>query len=309
MLTRRKLWVLLLLAGALVALVVLSAGIAGLDMPTGTPFSLATNGGKARFEAPVELSDGQFSTLVRLIRVGMIVMIALLPFSVIYLLLSPEARRRLLPNLVLFAVLLVLARIISRDLAGSRELDLAGGLGGMAAEDMAALPPPSQFNGEVPPWLTAFTSLILAAFVVLLVGLLAWTFYRRRTTPPATALLDQIAEEAEDALATLHAGGDLRSAIIRAYREMNRVVLDARGVARRQDMTAREFEQQLALVGLPDQPVRDLTRLFEEVRYGAKDLGPWEERRAITCLTAIVEACVRDEGRKTKDESQAAQAS
>ena len=51
---------------------------------------------------------------------------------------------------------------------------------------------------------------------------------------------------------------DLRNAIIRAYREMNRVGFEARGVARAREMTPHEFEQQLRRAGLPAEPVHDL---------------------------------------------------
>jgi hypothetical protein len=43
--------------------------------------------------------------------------------------------------------------------------------------------------------------------------------------------------------------------------------------------------------GLPGKHVQQLTRLFEQVRYGAKVSDEQKERQAIACLTAIVEAC------------------
>ena len=65
----------------------------------------------------------------------------------------------------------------------------------------------------------------------------------------------------------------------------------ARGIRRQEAVTPSEFEKQLEDAGLPREPVADLTRLFEEVRYGSKILGEWEGRRAIACLTAIADAC------------------
>jgi len=298
--TRSKLWVLLFLALALAALVVLSSGIAGLTMPPGTPFTLGTGDQPAQIVTPVPLSDAQMSTLARLIRIGMIVILALLPFSLIYMLLSKEGRRRLLPNLILFALLLLLARQLSGSMRATSDLNFLRGARGLNADEFAALPPPSQFSGEVPAWLTAFTSLTLAAFAVLMIALLVWGLSRRRAQPQAL-FLEQIAEEAEDALAAVQAGGDLRNAIIRAYREMNRVVFEARGVARAREMTPHEFEQQLRRAGLPAEPVHDLTHLFEEARYGAKEMGLAEERRAVASLTAIIAACA--EGGSTANRS------
>jgi hypothetical protein len=288
--TRSKLWVLLFLAIALVALVVLAAGIAGLTMPPGTPFTLATGDRAAQIVTPVPLSDAQMSTLARLIRIGMVVILALLPFSIIYMLLTKEGRRRLLPNLILFALLLLLARNLSGSMRATTDLNFLRGAQGLGANELGALPPPSEFSGAVPAWLTAFTSLTLAAFAVLMIGLLVWGLSRRRGQP-APMFLEQIAEEAQGALAALQAGGDLRNAIIRAYREMNRVVFEARGVARAREVTPHEFEQQLQRAGLPAEPVHDLTHLFEEARYGAKEMGAAEEALAVASLTAIIAAC------------------
>jgi hypothetical protein len=71
---------------------------------------------------------------------------------------------------------------------------------------------------------------------------------------------------------------------------MVRILNEQRGIQRRKHMTPREFEIRLEEAGFPGEPVRQLTRLFEQVRYGAKALGAQEERQAVACLTAIVEA-------------------
>jgi len=74
---------------------------------------------------------------------------------------------------------------------------------------------------------------------------------------------------------------------------MSRILSQERGIQRHHDMTPREFERRLAAVGLPERHVRQLTRLFERVRYGAREAGEAEEQQAITCLTVIAEACRR----------------
>jgi hypothetical protein len=63
-----------------------------------------------------------------------------------------------------------------------------------------------------------------------------------------------------------------------------------RGITRKEGMTPREFERRLVELGLPPEPVTKLTRLFETVRYGAKDLGEVEEHQALAYLDAIVQA-------------------
>jgi hypothetical protein len=56
-------------------------------------------------------------------------------------------------------------------------------------------------------------------------------------------------------------------------------------------MTAREFQRRLGRIGIPEEPVAQLTKLFESVRYGSKETGPEEERLALRSLSAIVSAC------------------
>jgi hypothetical protein len=100
-----------------------------------------------------------------------------------------------------------------------------------------------------------------------------------------------LAGPAEEAIAAIRVGADLKDTVMRCYFEMGRVLREQRGISRDQAMTPREFEQYLAQEGLPRKPVGQLTRLFEMVRYGAKAVGKREELQAIDCLTAIVNAC------------------
>jgi hypothetical protein len=160
--------------------------------------------------------------------------------------------------------------------------DLAGGGAGR---------PPAEFSGTAPQWLVILVSFILAVVVAALVVGIIWAVLRRRRPAEANAILQELAQQAEEARETIAAGGDLRDTVIRCYAEMNRVVREARGLQRERAMTPHEFEERLAHAGLPAAQVHDLTQLFEVVRYGAKELGPWEGRRAVACLTAIADAC------------------
>ena len=51
------------------------------------------------------------------------------------------------------------------------------------------------------------------------------------------------------------------------------------------------FFYELKDAGLPNKPLGQLTRLFEDVRYGAKVPSEKDEKQAVRCLTAIAEAC------------------
>jgi hypothetical protein len=68
------------------------------------------------------------------------------------------------------------------------------------------------------------------------------------------------------------------------------VLSEQRNIQRPSHMTPREFETALAGQGLPRDPVQQLTRLFEDVRYGTRQPGEREERLALDSLAAIVSA-------------------
>lgn len=146
-----------------------------------------------------------------------------------------------------------------------------------------------EFVAEPSVWLVLATSVGLA---VLMTGLLvggAW-FVWRRFHPPASPL-KQLAQEAQGALESLQVGADLKDVVKRCYVQMARVLDEQRGIRRQRYMTPREFERRLEDAGLPGEAVRQLTRLFEDVRYGTRVTGEQEERRAMACLRVIVDAC------------------
>jgi hypothetical protein len=121
--------------------------------------------------------------------------------------------------------------------------------------------------------------------LVILAGLwFAWRLVRRPRDP-----LVGITRQARAALNDLQGGVDLRNVILRCYFEMCQVLNQQRGIQREQGMTPREFEGQLVGLGLPEEPVKQLTRLFESVRYGAREPDEQAERIAEGCLNAIVQ--------------------
>jgi hypothetical protein len=121
-----------------------------------------------------------------------------------------------------------------------------------------------------------------------LVGI-AWFIWRRSRRPAGP--LEQLAQEARQALVALEGGADVQDTVMRCYFEMSRILSEQRGISRSETMTPREFELRLKGAGLPDGDVEQLTRLFESVRYGARVPGEQEERQAAACLRAIAKAC------------------
>ncbi len=287
---RRQLWILVALGIAVAAILALAASLAQVEFSPGEPFAFGT--GMTMRPPPAGMSP-DLPPLVRLLLRGLLLLtLALLPFSIFYLIISPEARRRVLQNVIVFGVFLGLIYLLRQQMRfGEQENDFLAGLGMRDLAEGAAARTPAEFNAVAPQWLVILVSFVLAAFVAALSLGLIWAFLNRRRQPEPPDLLVELAEKAEEAREEIEAGGDLRHTVIRCYVEMSRIVRESRGVQRERGATPHEFEEQLRRAGLPGEPVHDLTQLFEEVRYGAKELGPWEGRRAVACLTTIADAC------------------
>jgi hypothetical protein len=97
-----------------------------------------------------------------------------------------------------------------------------------------------------------------------------------------------LALEAQRAIETLQAGSGLKDTVLRCYQEMSQVLQEQRNIQRQKAMTPREFEKHLAEIGLRDKHIRQLTRLFEGVRYGDNVSSERDKREAMDCLRAIV---------------------
>lgn len=288
---RTRMRVLVFAGITIVTLLLLAAGLSQVEMLPGEPLPL---GGKPGMD------QGQFGslpggeTIILVIRAIFTLSIILLPVFIIYLIVSPQARKqffRQLLRIAPFVLFLILgARLIQR-LGLMRGEPLGLGEGG-GQEELLPLAPPLEFSANPPEWVVLAVSLGLALLLAALAGLAVWFYLRRRR---AEQPLKRIAIEAQTALDALQSGGDLKNIVIRCYFEMSRVIREQRGIQRDKDMTPREFEMELERRGLPREPVQKLTRVFEEVRYGTKEPGEREKFLATISLSEIVEAC-RSEG-------------
>jgi len=140
-----------------------------------------------------------------------------------------------------------------------------------------------------PAWLNWLVTFLLASVTAVGVALIARTVWL--VIRPAGKPLTDLAAEAQAALDSLQAGDSFSNVIIRCYVEMGRILDELRQIKRDQAMTPREFADQLVLLGLPQQAVASLTRLFEAVRYGMVEVSPAEQTEAIASLEAIIAAC------------------
>jgi len=218
--------------------------------------------------------------------VGIIILWLVLPASVVYFVISPEARRHVIMRVLSISFSTFAMIVVVRWLAMT---------GGCATIKNAASATAGGGGGELTevvftpvdiPSFRYLGSFLIAIIVVMLV-------YRigRRIKLRQPDQLDRIAQETEKAVADLRAGADFKDTIKRCYFEMSKALKDYQGLEREIGMTPREFESSLHGLGLPMGNVHRLTRLFEEVRYGAKVAGDHLEQEAIDLLNAIVQDC------------------
>lgn len=279
--TRRgKIVIMGALVCAIAALVLLVSGLGTVELQPGRPFSLrAIFGVGRRLAYDSGTLRGPNVSLLPVIFVWIVV-----PILLVYLLLSPQARRAFIKRVLRWTAWTIFALIIAHNWRGGiwRRSETADSAGRSTVPP--ELPNPPDYLATPPQWFIIAISLILAAT---LVGLAWWIVRRRR--PRAGEPLVELAQGAEEALAEIRAGGNLRDTVMRCYDEMNRV-LQARGLSRHNSMTPREFEQHLTSLGVRDEHVHGLTRLFESVRYSQHKAGAREEEQAVASLQAIAQS-------------------
>ncbi len=211
-----------------------------------------------------------------------------MPIYVVYSLASPRGRRRLIVNILLLALLFWFADYLhNHPLAGNQQQEPPpAGAQNLADAGSANTP---VFAAEPPTWLTAAVILAGSVLVVAVIFGAVWLYQRSRPQPDSA--LDQLAEAAQSTVTAIQAGGDFKQTVIRCYHDMMQVVKAEKGIARDAAMTPHEFEDRLVEKGLPQEAIRTLTRLFEQVRYGSLPTSPGDEALAVSSLTDIVVAC------------------
>jgi hypothetical protein len=284
--SRQKLITLILGVGAVLALAALAAGIATLDL-NGGPRYILPEAEQSPQEAPLPVESQQTANYLGALT---IVFLILLPLGLVYLLVSPSARRRFLIQLVQVSVIVLFIYLLYQNI-GRVFPSLQARLSGEGAEDLGLgnielrfLEP---FKPQSPAWLTELFSFALAAsFVYFLFWL--WQRLRRpdeRSAPPA----DQLVRSAQAALRQIDAGQNLRDVVLRCYHEMTQAAAQKKHLTRPEYVTPHEFSLSLEKAGLPAEQVQRLTALFEAVRYGHKTPGVKERSEAVACLQAVVE--------------------
>jgi len=265
---------------ALVTLFVLGSSISSLELEAGTLFNRETKEELSLLLSQFGDYRGMFLACIAIIP------ILFLAFTLIQQTRYqqiPAARRNNILAVLFQLIFLVLAfMVIRRKILENENNPFNAG---------QLQPPEITFNGElerlpidIPETLAFLVGFALLGVIVVLV---LW-FARKREKP--SSALQKIELEVIGAISDIEDGADLRNVILRCYYEMNQAVEKQRGMKRAEGMTPREFENQLVNLGIPQEPVLQLTRLFEDVRYGEKVMGSETEDLARKCLSAIASA-------------------
>lgn len=281
--SKKRLTILIIFSAAIVLMVVLAAGLGKMQLQTGEAFRLENNSAEGGFGG-LKIDPNLLALIFRAILYSAVLLI---PLEIYFLIKSKEARKRLIRDILALVIIFLAFKLFMKNASNSiTQLMPALNLEQVGAE---SVPVASFAASGIPDWMIVVGRIAIAVLAAVFVILLAWIISKRRKTAPDT--MDQLAETARNALDSLKSGAGLEDVVIRCYVEMSHILGAERSIHRAPAYTPREFETELIEHGLPAEPVRSLTRLFEDVRYGHEKAGEAEQQRAIGSLDAIIEAC------------------
>ena len=270
---------------------VLSVLIGGLDQLELLPGEALPN---PFADLPEETDEGTYTAdrgtgkkaLQTTIRVLIIIALAVM---VVFSVISPRFRWQLIVTAIIFALFLGLTSFITPvegEPPQMGPMDSAMFLG--EPQDSQPLPTPDIPEASAPTWLVillalgvglAITAIIIAVALKILPRIRARADHNR-------GLLEELAEQANNALKQIQAGNDPYEVVLNSYKEMIRILSPKEGVRNLAYLTAREFSGLLRSRGMKDIHIDRLTSIFELVRYGDRSQQSFANE-ALTCLTAI----------------------
>jgi hypothetical protein len=208
-----------------------------------------------------------------------------------FFLLPPELRKRVIRQVIRFALgVLILLIALRYKILEFPSLNSEPVNSGGAVSFADSGPQAAAFH---PPEITSWTTYLISLGLILVLLSLTWIGYRwwARQRLRRVFMLDEIGAIARSSLEDLASGREWGDVVIQSYVRMSEVVGARRGLYRPEAMTPREFAERLEHAGLPAEGVRRLTQLFESVRYGARKSGPSDVGEAVACLHSILQAC------------------
>jgi hypothetical protein len=287
---REKRFILLLAIIMLVTLPLLAAGLRNLQFSEGYPLGILQSIPTQNYASDLVTQFVSVPLWKQAVFWILVMVLVVLMAS----LLSPELRKRFFRAILsLVLTLFTLSYLLDHNLINLPEVQPASsGAAGAELQNQGDLPLLPVFSPpDIPGWVNYLIS--LGVVLVFLGGtwvLLRWWQRLNRHYPPPDTLKN-FASIARSSLRDLTTGGDWADAITNCYVRMSEVVNRTRGLYRQEAMTPAEFAFRLERAGLPGEPVRRLTRLFEAVRYGARKPAQNEINEAVSCLNAILQYC------------------
>jgi len=293
---RRKILQSLILALSVAAILLLAGGLPNLRLKPGKSLNLYDwflaqlisenstdfSGNDYETESPgsnlwSRLGEGYRSSIV-------IAFWLILFFSIVYAIVSPKFRRELVRMFVTIMLLFLLLPSIARRLAQRPRPAEVEEFPGQLSFGDTILPEPPPFIQQPPGWFLILVEVLL--LVLVFVGIyLIWRRLRPKSYAQAV-----VVKNVRQALSDLESGSELEDVVIACYTKMCRELQKSRHIGRHQAMTPREFEDHLTKAGITSAHIRQLTLLFEGVRYGAKPTDSIIEHNAKRCLQAILQA-------------------
>ncbi len=158
-------------------------------------------------------------------------------------------------------------------------------------------PSAEDHEGIVVPTPPRWSAFILLSLILSGAGALLWHLLSRmpsRTRREAGDSLEQSVKEARRA-AESKVNLRLQDTIIRCYHGMSRLLVKRKMITDYQALTPREFEERLRALGVADEHISLLSRLFERVRYGHHRAAPDEEQMAQRALREIKRSYMGEE--------------
>ncbi|MEE8592611.1 MAG: DUF4129 domain-containing protein [Candidatus Bipolaricaulota bacterium] len=152
---------------------------------------------------------------------------------------------------------------------------------------------PESVISNPPTWALALAAGVVAFLVLGTFAFVAirWLAYRKlveqHKTQQAEIVAEQqaFAEQAAEAAVRIRQGRPLQGEVIRCYREMDQLLSKRRRI-KPTYLTPREFADSLRELGIQSKHVRQLTELFELVRYGNRDDESMAQQ-ALACLDRL----------------------
>jgi hypothetical protein len=224
-------------------------------------------------------------------RIAVITLLVILGITVVIAIIVPSLRPHLIRGIVLAAIFVAIFAWWSPEAEeGEQEEEQeSAAMDRSMPEDFGeggeTVDPEEAINNEIPMGWVYFGSVVV---VGLLAGL-GFMLYRRAMGAEDETAEQEVAQEAQQTLEALDQGQDFANTIIRCYAQMSDIVRKRDGIQRDRSLTPREFESRLVRFGFHREAVATLTRLFEQVRYGHKELDTEHERQAMRSLSLIAD--------------------